>query len=99
MELKPLHDRVIVRERKRSTLSAGGIYTGELIDDGLVKELVEGEVVAIGPGLKLNSRRRDSMWGLEPGMIVKFSPVCSVRISDSPDLVIIRRDAVAGVLS
>jgi co-chaperonin GroES (HSP10) len=97
MELKPLHDRIIVRERKPT--SVGLIFTGELIDDGLVKELIEGEVISVGPGLKVTAARRDSMWDVVPGMIVKFSPVCSVRVSGSPDLVIIRRDAIAGVLS
>lgn len=97
MELKPLHDRLIIRERKPT--SVGRIFTGELVDDGLVKELVEGEIIAVGPGLKLGADRRDSMWELEPGMLVKFSPVCSVRVAGSADLVLIRRDAIAGVLS
>jgi|SRR5579863_8912034 len=97
MKLQPLHDRLIVRERK-ATVSPGGIYLGEMVDDGLVKELVEGEVVAVGPGAKLSARRRDSMWDLQPGLVVKFSPVCSVPVTREPGLLLIRRDAVAGVV-
>lgn len=95
MNIKPLHDRIIVRERK-STMSDGGIYTGILVDDGLVKEMVEGEVLAVGPGLKLRAGKRDTMWDLKPGDIVKFSPVCCVSQGDG--VVIIRRDAIAGVV-
>lgn len=98
MNLKPMHDRLVVRQRV-STVSAGGIYTGVIVDDGATKELVEGEVVAVGPGLKISSDRRDSMWNLQPGMVVKFSPVCSVPVAGSEDLLLIRRDAVAGVLA
>lgn len=97
MKLQPTGDRLVVRERKY-TMSPGGIYTGELVDDGFVKEMVEGEVIAVGPGLKLNAVRRDSMWDLVPGMIVKFSPVCSFRVPGDDSLVVIRRDAVAGVV-
>lgn len=96
MNFVPMNDRVIVRER-RSVTSPGGIYTGEQVDDGFVKELVEGEVIAVGPGLKTRSGKRDSMWGLEPGMVVRFSPVCSYKTSDG-EYTVIRRDAIAGVV-
>lgn len=94
MKLLPLHDRLLVREIKpvRSTV----LVVPDLVDDGLVKELVEGEVIAVGPGLKTQAGRRDSMWDLTPGLIVKFSPVCSVAVEGG--LTMIRRDAVAGVV-
>jgi co-chaperonin GroES (HSP10) len=97
MEVKPQRDYLVVRKRVL-TVSPGGIYVGELVDDGLVKELVEGEIVAVGPGVKLTNERRDSMWDLKPGLVVKFSPVCSYPLTNDPGLLLIRRDAVAGVV-
>jgi len=97
MQLNPLHDRLVVRERKPVLSST--LYVPDQVDDGLVKELVEGEVVAVGPGLKIRAGARDSMWDLQPGLIVKFSPVCSFPVDGEPGLLLIRRDAVAGVVA
>jgi co-chaperonin GroES (HSP10) len=94
MKLKLLHDRVLVREVKPVLSSV--LVVPEQVDDGFVKELCQGEVVDVGPGLKVDTRKRDSMWDLTPGMVVKYSPVCSTPVGDG--LVLIRRDAVAGVL-
>lgn len=99
MNVKPLHDRIVVRLHKVPTVTPTGIYVGEYVDDGHTKEIVEGEVLAVGPGLKLDAARRDSMWDLRPGMIVKFSPVCSVtQTIDGEELTLIRRDAVVGTV-
>lgn len=96
MEIQPQHDYLVVRERKpvRSTT----LVVPDLVDDGLVKEMLEGEVVAVGPGRKSAADRRDDMWDLQPGQVVKFSPVGSCRLVHNPDLILIRRDAVAGVI-
>lgn len=94
MKLQPLHDRLLVREIKPTRSSI--LLVPDLVDDGLVKELVEGEVIAVGPGLKTQAGKRGSMWDLAPGLIVKFSPVCSVTVEGG--LTLIRRDAVAGVV-
>lgn len=98
MNIRPLNDRIAVREIKPPTTSAGGIFIGEHFDDGLVKEIVVGEVLAVGPGMKNAKGGRDSMWGLAPGQIVKYSPVCGHKeIVDGEEVTIIRRDSVIGV--
>jgi co-chaperonin GroES (HSP10) len=90
-----LNDRIAVREIPRPQVSAGGIFVGEHRDDGLVKETLAGEVVAVGPGLP----EGNGMWGIEPGHTVMFSPVMAAKhVIDGVELTIIRRDSVVGVM-
>lgn len=96
--IRMLNDRIAVREMKQSTMSEGGIYIGEFVDDGFVKELSVGEVVAVGPGVKKSSGGRESMWGIEPGQVIQYSPVLAHRERiGGEELTIIRRDSVIGV--
>jgi chaperonin GroES len=46
MELKPLHDRVVVRALDQETRSPGGI----VIPDNAKEKPTTGEVLAVGPG-------------------------------------------------
>ena len=98
MNIKLLGDRIAVKVKKPSDISSGGIYIGEQIDDGLVKECVTGEVVVVGPGMKNSKGGTDSMWGIKIGDTVQFSPVCShTDMIDGMEVTFIRRDAVVGV--
>jgi co-chaperonin GroES (HSP10) len=47
MTLLPLHDRLIIRPAKAEEMSAGGIY----IPDSAKEKPVQGEVLAVGPGV------------------------------------------------
>lgn len=46
MELKPLHDRVVIRSLDQETRSPGGI----VIPDNAKEKPTTGEVLAVGPG-------------------------------------------------
>ena len=46
MQLKPLHDRVVVRAQDQETRSPGGI----VIPDNAKEKPTTGEVIAVGPG-------------------------------------------------
>lgn len=97
--IRMLNDRIAVREIKPPTMSEGGIFLGEAPPDGgFVKEGVTGEVVAVGPGARLPSGERDTMWGLAPGQTIRYSPVLAhTETVDGVELTIIRRDSVIGV--
>jgi co-chaperonin GroES (HSP10) len=100
MSLRMMNDRIAVRRIKPSEISAGGIFIGEQVDDALVKEIVVGEVVAVGPGARKSDGTRDTMWDIQPGQMVRFSPVLSHREEiDGEELTIIKRDSVIGVQS
>ncbi len=48
MKFRPLHDRVVVRRLESDEKTAGGI----IIPDTAKEKPMEGEVVAVGPGLR-----------------------------------------------
>ena len=48
MKFRPLHDRVVVRRLKQEETTAGGI----IIPDSAKEKPQEGEVVAVGPGVR-----------------------------------------------
>lgn len=99
MALEMLSDRIAVREIKKPVVSDGGIYIGEQEDDGLVKEIVQGEILAVGPGLVNSKGKLEWMWGLKPGDIIGYSPVCShTQVIDGEEVTIIRRDAIVGIM-
>ena len=99
MAIKPLGDRLAVKAHEQPEMSAGGIFVGQMIDDGLVKEIVRGTVVAVGPGLADARGVVDSMWELKAGDVVEYSPVCChTQIIDGEKITLIRSDAVVGVV-
>jgi len=51
MNLRPLHDRVVVRRSEEERTSAGGI----LIPDSAAEKPIQGEVVAVGNGKLLDN--------------------------------------------
>ena len=51
MNIRPLHDRVIVKRREEETTSPGGI----VIPDTAAEKPIKGEVVAVGNGKLLDS--------------------------------------------
>lgn len=50
MNIRPLHDRVVVRRLDEETMSAGGI----VLPDTASEKPSQGEVLAVGPGKKLD---------------------------------------------
>lgn len=50
MNIRPLHDRVVVRRLDEETMSSGGI----VLPDTASEKPSQGEVLAVGPGKKLD---------------------------------------------
>ena len=53
MKFRPLHDRVVVRRVEEDTKTAGGI----IIPDTAKEKPMQGEIVAVGPGARDESRQ------------------------------------------
>ena len=51
MSIRPLQDRVVVRRLEEATKAAGGI----VIPDSATEKPSQGEVLAVGPGKKLDN--------------------------------------------
>lgn len=93
MNLKPLHDHVIVKPITEKEITKSGIVLPETLD----KERPEkGEVVAIGPGKTLDNGQRKEM-SIKVGdrvMFKKYSPD-EVKIDGEDYLVISEGDIIA----
>ena len=51
MNIRPLHDRVVVRRLEEETKSSGGI----VLPDSATEKPSQGEVLAVGPGKRLDN--------------------------------------------
>lgn len=93
MNLKPLHDNVIVKPIAEDEITKAGIVLPDTVD----KEKPEkGEVIAIGPGKLLDNGQRSQM-SVEVGNKVifkKYSPD-EVKVDGEEYLVISESDIIA----
>ena len=95
MNLRPLHDRIIVKRVDESeSTSAGGI----IIPDSAKEKPQEAEVVAVGPG-KRNDKGEVSALDVKAGDKVLIGKYAGNEVKiDDQDLVIIREDEVLAVI-
>ena len=94
MNIRPLHDRVVVRRLEQQEQVRGGI----IIPDTAKEKPQEAEVVAVGPG-KLNDEGKRSPIDVKAGdriLIGKYSG-SEIKIGDE-DFVILREDEILAVL-
>ena len=94
MNIRPLHDRVLVRRIEAEAKTAGGI----IIPDTAKEKPQEAEVVAVGPG-KVNEDGKRAPMDVKKGdrvLIGKYSG-SEIKI-DEEELVIVREDEILAVL-
>src|ERR687891_227162 len=93
--IKPLHDRVIIRRIEDATKKpAGGLY----IPDTAKEKPQEGEVVAVGEGKYKEDGTRQSL-DVKAGDRVLFGKYSGSEIKiDGEELLIMREDEILGVL-
>jgi chaperonin GroES len=92
--IRPLHDRVIVKRVKEEEKSKGGI----IIPDTAKEKPIEGEVLAIGSGKVLEDgsvRKLD----VQVGDRVLFGKYSGTEVKvDGEDRLILREDDILGVI-
>jgi chaperonin GroES len=94
MDLRPLHDRVLVRRLEEGEQRSGGI----IIPDSAKEKPQQAEVVAIGAGKILDSGERADM-GIKPGERILFGKYSGAEIKVGGDeFLILREDEILGVL-
>jgi chaperonin GroES len=94
MNIRPLHDRVVVRRMEEERMSAGGI----VIPDAAAEKPSQGEVVAVGTGKQLDNgevRALDVKIG-DKILFGKYSGT-EVRVGDE-DLLVMREDDIVAVV-
>ena len=94
MNIRPLHDRVVVKRTEEEKLSPGGI----VIPDSATEKPMRGEVLAVGEGKLLDDgtvraltlKKGDKiLFGRHPGTEIKL---------DGEDIVVMHEDAVLAIL-
>ncbi len=94
MNVRPLHDRVLLRRLEEKEVIKGGI----IIPDTAKEKPQEAEVVAVGPG-KLDDDGKRMPVDVKKGdrvLIGKYSGT-DIKIGDD-EFVIVREDEVLGVI-
>ena len=94
MNLRPLHDRVVVKRMEEERTSAGGI----VIPDSATEKPMRGEVIAVGNGKILENGEVRGL-DVKTGDTVLFGKYSGndVKVGDE-ELVIMREDDIMAVI-
>ena len=94
MNLKPLHDRVLVKRIEEAEQIRGGI----VVPDTAKEKPQEGEVIAVGDGKVLESGEKLKM-AVKKGDRVLFGKYSGTEVKlDDEEYLIMREDDILGIL-
>lgn len=94
MNLRPLHDRVIVKREEKETTTAGGI----VLASSAAEKPSEGVVVAVGPG-KSNKHGEVTPLSVKEGDKVLFGKFSGSEVKvNGEDYVIMREEEIFAVI-
>ena len=94
MAFRPLHDRVLVRRLEAEEKTAGGI----IIPDSAQEKPSEGEVVAVGQGIREEGAFVEL--DVKPGDKILFGKWSGTEIKlNGEDLLIMKESDIMGVIS
>ena len=94
MNLRPLHDRVIVKRMEEERLSAGGI----VIPDSAAEKPIRGEVLAVGNGKILESGEKRAL-DVKVGDKVLFGKYAGTEVKvDGEELLVMREEDIMAVI-
>ncbi len=94
MNLRPLHDRVIVKRLEEEKKSAGGI----LIPDSAAEKPLRAQVVAVGPGKRSDDGKVHPV-DVKKGDTVLIGKYSGTEVKvDGDDLVVLREDDIMAVI-
>ena len=94
MKFRPLHDRVLVRRVQEDTKTAGGI----IIPDSAQEKPSEGEVVAVGAGVR-NGDGKVTPLDVKAGDRVLFGKWSGTEVKvDGEELLIMKESDILGII-
>ncbi|WP_163269552.1 co-chaperone GroES [Chelativorans alearense] len=94
MKFRPLHDRVVIRRAEGNDKSQGGI----IIPDNAKEKPQEGEVVAVGPGLRDEGGQLIPL-NVKAGDAVLFGKWSGTEIRvEGEDLLIMKEADIMGII-
>ena len=95
MNIRPLHDRVVVKRLEEERTTPGGI----VIPDSATEKPAKGEVVAIGTGKLLDSGEVRTL-SVKIGDKVLFAKYSGTEVKlDGQELLVMREDDIMAVLN
>ena len=94
MNIRPLHDRVIVRRMEEERMSAGGI----VIPDSATEKPIQGEVLSVGKG-KIQENGEILPLDVKVGDKVLFGKYSGTEVKVAGDAVLVMREEdILGVI-
>ena len=94
MNIRPLHDRVVIKRLDEERKSSGGI----VIPDTATEKPIRGSVVAAGPGKMLTDGKIIPL-ALKKGDVVVFGKYSGTEIKiNGQELIVMREDDIMGVI-
>ncbi len=94
MNIRPLHDRLVVRRLEEETTTAGGI----VLPDSAAEKPSQGEVLAVGPGKTLDNGDVKAL-DVKVGDKVIFGQYGGSTVKlDGEELLILNESEIFGVL-
>jgi len=94
MDIKPLHDRILVRRMEEERTTAGGI----VIPDSATEKPDQGEVLATGDG-KVGDDGKTRPLAVKAGDKILFGKYAGTTIKvDGDELLVMREDDVMAVI-
>lgn len=94
MNIRPLHDRVVIRRTEEERTSPGGI----VIPDTAAEKPIQGEVIAVGNGKILDNGDVRKL-ELKKGDKVLFGKYSGTEVKvDGEDLLVMREDDVMAIV-
>jgi len=95
MNIRPLHDRIIVKRVEEETTSAGGI----VLPGSATEKPSEGEVLAVGNGKQLDNGDVRAL-EVKVGDKVLFGKYSGNEVKiDGEELIVMREEDVMGILA
>ncbi|MEF9978371.1 co-chaperone GroES [Thermomonas sp.] len=92
--IKPLHDRVVIKRMEEEKLSAGGI----VIPDSATEKPIKGEVIAVGTGKVLDNGQVRAPQ-VKVGDKVLFGKYSGTEVKlDGVDLLVVKEDDLFAIL-
>ena len=94
MNIRPLHDRVIVKRLEEENMSKGGI----IIPDSAKEKPAQGEIISVGDGKVLENGTKIEM-NVKAGDKVLFSKYAGTEVKlEGEEYLIMREDDILGVM-
>ena len=94
MKFEPLHDRVVIRRVDEEATTAGGI----IIPDTVKEKPMQGEVIAVGPGIR-NEQGHLIPLDVKTGDRILFGKWSGTEVKiDEEELLIMKESDILGIL-